>query len=129
MADVTVPRARHDGPLALPEEPKTETAAHADLALSRPLVLLWVTMVAALLAYLLFGTVRFGAGNWIGRRMPLREVWTRFLEYLTNQGTSPAVILAVTAAAGITAVGIGCALWLALGLRDFPSEQPVDDQG
>jgi hypothetical protein len=115
--------------MALPEEPTAETVARADLALPRALVLFWALMVAALLAYLAFGTVRLGAGNWIGRRMPLREVWTRFLEYLTNQGASPGIVLAVTAAAGLSLVGAGCVLWLAFGLRDSPSEQAVDDEG
>jgi hypothetical protein len=87
-------------------------------AMPRPLAVLWAGMVIALIAFLAFGSLRIGAGNWIGRRMPVRNVWSRFLEYLTDQGASPALVTVVVAAAAVTLVTAAYLLWLSFSLED-----------
>jgi hypothetical protein len=84
-------------------------------------------MVMALLGFLALGSVRIGAGNWIGRRMPIRDIWSRFLEYLADQGASPVLVVAVTAALAVAAVATGFTLWLALALRDADSSFSADE--
>jgi hypothetical protein len=84
-------------------------------------------MVGGLAAFLAVGSLRIGAGNWIGLRLPVRQIWARFLGYLADQGASPALVMAVVAAAAITLLGAAWALWLALALRDATPETPMDD--
>lgn len=84
-------------------------------------------MIAAAVAFLVLGSLRIGAGNWIGRWMPVREIWTRFLGYLAEQGASATLVMAVAIAAGGALVAAGIALWLALGLRDAPAVPPADE--
>jgi hypothetical protein len=84
-------------------------------------------MVVALAAFLVFGSLRIGAGNWIGRRMPVHEVWTRFLGYLADQGASAPLVMAVVAAAAATLIVAACHLWLAFSLQDERPQAPVDD--
>jgi hypothetical protein len=121
------PRARREEPFVLAPDPSAAAQRQGWPALARPLIALWAVMIAGLVAFLVFGSVRIGAGFWIGRRMSIRDIWSRFLVYLADQGASPAIVVAVTAAAAVTAVGVGFALWLALGLEDAPTESPPDD--
>jgi hypothetical protein len=96
-------------------------------ALSRPLVVLWAGIVVAIAAFLAFGSVRIGAGNWIGLRLPVREVWSRFIDFLVGEVASPALVLVVSAVAAISLIGAGCVLWLAFSLKDAPREPAPDD--
>lgn len=96
-------------------------------ALSRPLVILWVGMVAAIVVFVALGSLRIGAGNWIGRRMPIREIWSRFIGYLADEGASAMIVLGVTLAAAITLIGAAYALWLAFALKDAPVASLPDD--
>jgi len=84
-------------------------------------------MVLVIAGFILLGSLRVGAGNWIGRRMLVRETWSRFLGYLTDQGASTALVVAVTAAAVVALIAAAVGLGLALGLRDGPGESPADD--
>jgi hypothetical protein len=89
-------------------------------------MIVWAGSVLATVGFLAFGTLRIGAGNWIGRRMPVRVVWSRFLDFLTDLGASGPLIFLVTAAAVATLVVAAIALWLALGLRDAQPTPPAD---
>lgn len=129
MADTTLPRPRQDDPL-----PRSAPEAVAPLPeaarLRSPrawLVVLWGAIIVGLAGFLIFGTVRIGVGHWMGRRMPVREIWSRFLGYLSDQGAQPIVVGAVVAAAAMTLVGAGYALWLAFALTDAPVETPLDE--
>lgn len=102
-------------------------AARSVPALPRPLAVLWAGVVLAIVAFLVLGSLRIGAGNWIGRQMPVRDIWMRFLGYLTDQGASAALVMAVAVAAGAALVAAGIALWLALALRDAPAMPPADE--
>ena len=90
------------------------------------LVVLWAGSVLATVAFLATGVLRIGAGNWIGRRMPVRVIWSRFLEFLADLGASGPLIFLVAAAAVAALILSAVALWLALGIRDAPPEPVVD---
>jgi hypothetical protein len=126
VADVTVARAQREELLTLPAEPPAERVARPFPTLPRSLVILWAGLVLATGGFLVTGRLRIGAGNWIGRRMPAREIWSRFLDFLTDHGASGPLILIVTAAAIATLVIAALAFWLALALRDAPPESAAD---
>ena len=126
MADVTVARAQREKMPTLPTEAPAEPVARSFPALPRLLMVLWAGSILATVGFLAFGTLRIGAGNWIGRRMPVRVIWSRFLEFLTVLGATGPLIFLVAAAAIAALVLSAVALWLALGLRDAPRE-PVAD--
>jgi hypothetical protein len=126
VADITVARAQREETRTLPAEAPAEPVARSFPALPRLLMVLWAGSVLATVGFLAFGTLRIGAGNWIGRRMPVRVIWSRFLEFLTDLGASGPLIFLVAAAAIAALVLSAGALWLALGLRDAPRE-PVAD--
>jgi hypothetical protein len=89
-------------------------------------VILWAALVLVTAGFLVIGRLRIGAGNWIGRRLPAREVWSRFLDFLTEHGASGPLILLVTTAAIVALVIAAFALWLALALQDDPSTNRAD---
>ena len=126
MADVTVARAQREELRPLPAEAPATTAARPLPALPRSLMILWAGMVLATAGFLVTGRLRIGAGNWIGRRMPAREVWSRYVDFLTDHGASGALVFVVTAAAIATLVIAAIAFWLALALRDAPPESAAD---
>jgi hypothetical protein len=126
VADVTVARAQREEMLTLPVEAPAERVARPFPALPRSLMILWAGLVLTTGGFLAIGRLRIGAGNWIGRRMPAREIWSRFLDFLTDHGASGPLILIVTAAAIATLVIAALAFWLALALRDAPPESAAD---
>jgi len=121
-----VARAQREETRTLPAEAPSEPVARAFPALPRLLMVLWAGSVVATVGFLVFGTLRIGAGNWIGRRMPIRLIWSRFLGFLTDLGASGPLIFLVAAAAVASLVIAAVALWLALGLHNAPSEPAAD---
>ena len=107
-------------------ERPAQAAARSFPVLPRSLMILWAGIVLVTGGFLVTGTVRIGAGNWIGRRMPVREIWSRFLSFLTDLGASGPLILLVTAAAIVSLLVAALAFWLALALRDTPPESAAD---
>src|SRR5919107_3000915 len=81
VADVTVARAQREEMLTLPAEAPAERVARPFPALPRSLMILWAGLVLATGGFLVIGRLRIGAGNWIGRRMPAREIWSRFVAF------------------------------------------------
>jgi hypothetical protein len=126
VADVTVARAHREEMLTLPAEAPAERVARPFPALPRSLMILWAGLVLATGGFLAIGRLRIGAGNWIGRRMPAREIWSRFLDFLTDHSASGPLILIVTAAAIAALIIAALAFWLALALRDAPPESVTD---
>lgn len=126
MADVTVDRAQREEMLTLPAETPANEVARPFPALPRSLMILWAGLVLATGGFLVTGRLRIGAGNWIGRRMPAREVWSRYLDFLTDHGASGSLIPIVTAAAILALVIAALAFWLALALRDAPPDSAAD---
>jgi hypothetical protein len=126
VADVTVARGQREDMRTLPAEAPADPTARPFPALPRLLVILWVGSVLATVGFLAFGTLRIGAGNWIGRRMSIHVVWSRYLDFLTGLG-APGPLIYIVAAAAIAALVLSAvALWLALSLRDAPSERVAD---
>jgi hypothetical protein len=126
VADVSVARAQREEMLPLAAERPAKAAARSFPVLPRSLMILWAGLVLATGGFLMTGTLRIGAGNWIGRRMPVREIWSRFVGFLTEHGASGLLILFVTAAAILALLVAALALWLALALRDAPPESAAD---
>jgi bacteriorhodopsin len=102
-------------------------AAARRAAAPDPLFLLWSAIVAGLVVFLALGVVRVEAGGWFGRRMSVRQVWARFLEYLADLGAHPLVVVAIAAAAGMTLLGAAYVLWLSFSLRDAPPRAVPDE--
>jgi hypothetical protein len=127
VVEVTVDRAQRDDVLERPSEVPAEGIVSTFSLLSRPLVVLWGGLVLGIVAYLAFGSLRIGAGNRIGRRMPVREIWSNFSAYLAVQGASAALVATVMAAAAIALISAVIALWLAFGLRDAYPHLPDDE--
>jgi hypothetical protein len=128
VADATVPRSRPDT-LPLATESPRIAAVRAVPSLPISLTILWAAIVVGVALFLTFGSVRVGAGNWINRRFAVSEIWSRFLSYLAKEGASPALVLAVAAAALLTLLGAALLLWLAFGLRDELPPPPTDASG
>ena len=126
MADVSIARAQREEMRRLSTEAPAELVARSFPALPRSLVILWAGSVVAAAGFLATGTLRIGAGNWIGRRMPVHVIWSRFLEFLSDLGASGPLIFLVAATAIAALVLSAVTLWLALGLRDVPPEPVVD---
>ncbi|MCC2629657.1 MAG: hypothetical protein K0S14_3307 [Thermomicrobiales bacterium] len=126
MADVTVARAQREEMVRLPAEAPAGEVARLFPALPRSLIVLWAGLVVATGGFLVTGRLRIGAGNWIGRRMPAREIWSRFLDFLADHGASGPLIPIVTAAAIASLLIAALAFWLALALRDAPPESAAD---
>ena len=126
MADVTVARTQREELLTLPAEAPAERGARPFPALPRSLMILWAGLVLVTGGFLVAAKLRIGAGHWIGRRLPAREVWSRFLGFLTDHGATGPLILIVSAAAIAALVIAAVALWLALALRDTPPESATD---
>ena len=110
----------------MPAEAPAQAVPRSLPALSRSLMILWAGLVLMTGGFLVTGRLRIGAGNWIGRRMPVREIWSRFVDFLVDHGASGSMVLLVTAAAILALLVAALALWLALALRDAPPESAAD---
>src|SRR5215212_3818105 len=110
----------------LPTEAPAEPVSRSFPVLPRSLMILWAGIVLATAGFLVAGTLRIGSGNRIGRRMPVREIWSRFHGFLTNLAAPGPLIPLVTALAITTLVLAAVALWLALSLRDARSDSVAD---
>ena len=122
MADVTVARPQRDDVLTGQAEAPKSAEAPSFPSLPWPLIVLWAGFVVGTLAFLLFGSLLIGAGNRLGRRVPVRQIWSQFLGYLVDHGATPAIVVAVSAAAGLAFIAAGIALWFAFSLKDQQPE-------
>ena len=110
------------------EDPVPAVSTRVSAVVPRPLSLLWAGIVVAIIAFLVLGTVRIGAGNWIGLRLPVRRIWARFTTYLVEEGASGAMVVGVAAAALLALLGSAVVLWLAFALRDHPDDREPGDR-
>ena len=127
MAEVTVARPQRDDALARPEGMSKADVVRSFPRISRPLVFLWAVLVLGAAAFLIFGSLRIGAGSRIGRRMPVREIWSRFLGYLADHGASSALLIGASGAAVVALIAAAIALWLAFALEDKHPDPPADE--
>ena len=127
MTEVTVEQARSETTRPPANDAAAQAAQSAISTLPSWRAALWLGITLVAVALIAFGSIEIGAGAWIGRRLPVREIWSRFNRFLVDQGASPAVIVAVSAAAALALVAAGYALWLALTLEDRVSDATGDD--
>jgi hypothetical protein len=126
VAEVTVARAQREESLTIPPEAPVGPVPQLVPALPRSLMILWAAFVVATAGFLITGRLRIGAGHMIGRRMPAREIWSRFFAFLTDHGASASLVLFVTATAIVALVFAAVAFWLALALQDAPPRSATD---
>lgn len=127
MAEVTVGSSPREDALDRAAPPAVAPATRTAPVLVRVLAILWAVLVAASVVFFAVGSVRIGAGNWIGRTMDVREIWSRFVSYLVREGASSMMVAAVTAAAAISLISGAVLLWLAFGVKDAPAGPAPDD--
>ncbi|MCA9878672.1 MAG: hypothetical protein KC442_12850, partial [Thermomicrobiales bacterium] len=89
-----------------------------------PLAVGWLVSTVGLASFILVGSVRIGAGHWLGQRLRVRVVWVRFLDYLADQGAGPVMVGLVAVAAVVALLGSLALVWFVLGLRDAEPEAP-----
>lgn len=114
------------------DEPSATSAAslradHPARGLRLPLVLAagWLLFTVGLAWFIFAGSVRVGAGHWLGQRLRVRIIWSRFLDYLADHGASPPATSLVALAAISALLGSLALLWWALGQRHDETEPPV----
>ncbi len=96
-------------------------------ALRRPLALAagWLLFTVGLAWFISAGSVRVGAGHWLGQRLRVRVIWDRFLDFLADRGANSLMVGLVVLAAVMTLLGSLALLWWVLGQRSGDSESPV----
>lgn len=92
------------------------------LRLPLALALGWLVFVIGLGWFLYAGMVRVGAGHWLGQRLRVRIIWSRFLNWLPDHGASPLLVGLVASAAVLALVGGVALVWLAMSMR---TESPL----
>jgi hypothetical protein len=127
VADATVPQQRHEESLVLRDERDGAQALPIPSRIPWLRTLVWAALVTLLGAFLVFGSVRVGAGNWNGRRMRVTIIWERFLQYLGDQGFSAPITALVILSLATAIAGSVWLLWLAFGLRDAAAPAATDD--
>ena len=127
MAEATVNSVRREPERSSVELTATRSLAGWVPALSRGRVLLWLGFVIGTVAFLALGSIQIGAGDWFDQRLHVRDIWSRFLRYLVDQGATPGIIFVVSAGAVITLIGAAYALWLALAVKDQGAGLTSDD--
>lgn len=102
-------------------------AAGSGRVIRRPLVLAagWLLFTVGLAWFIYAGSVRVGAGHWTGQRLRVRVIWSRFLDFLADQGANSLVAGLVILMAVLTLLGSLALLWWALGNDDGDLETPV----
>lgn len=93
----------------------------------RPLALAagWLLTTVGLIWFIYAGSVRVGAGHWLGQRLRVRVIWSRFLDFLADHGAN-ALMVGLVALMAVTALLGGLALlWWVLGLRAGDAEPTV----
>ncbi len=93
----------------------------------RPLTLVagWLVLAIGLSWFVFAGSVRVGAGHWLGQRLRARVIWSRFLDFLADHGFSPPFVGLVGLMAVVTLVGGLALVWWVLGLREGEPESPA----
>lgn len=85
----------------------------------------WLVFTVGLAWFIYAGRVRVGAGHWLGQRLRVRVIWSRFLDFLADHGANSLMVGLVALAAVLTLLGSLALLWWVLGLREDDPEPPV----
>ena len=118
MAEATAPGTRSDDAIVLPMETTVQSASPALLGQKRLRFVIWAGFALFIVGFLSLGTVRVGAGNWIGRRMSVVRIWQYFVDFLADKSAAAPMIAGVAVVALFAVLGAIYLLWLAFGLRD-----------
>jgi hypothetical protein len=96
-------------------------------ALRRPLTLAagWLLFTVALVWFIYAGSVRVGAGHWLGQRLRVRIIWSRFLDFLADHGANSLMVGIVALMVVMTLLGSLALLWWVLAQRAGDAEPPV----
>ena len=85
----------------------------------------WLLFTVGLAWFILAGSVRVGAGHWLGQRLRVRLIWTRFLDFLADHGANPVLVGLVSLTAVTTLLGSLALLWWVMGQRNAEAEPTV----
>lgn len=85
----------------------------------------WLVFALGLAWFVYAGSVRVGAGHWLGQRLRVRVIWARFLDFLADHGANPLMIGLVVLTALLTLLGSLVLLWWVLAQRNSDPEPPV----
>ncbi|MDQ2652975.1 MAG: hypothetical protein M3Z20_08010 [Chloroflexota bacterium] len=96
-------------------------------AFRRPLTLAagWLLFTVGLAWFIYAASVRVGAGHWLGQRLRVRVIWSRFLDFLADHGANSLMVGLVVLMAVMTLLGSLALLWWVLGQRAGDAEPPV----
>ena len=85
----------------------------------------WLLFTVGLTWFIYAGSVRVGAGHWLGQRLRVRVIWSRFLDFLADHGANALMVGLVVLMAVTTLLGSLALLWWVLGKRAGDAEPPV----
>jgi hypothetical protein len=85
----------------------------------------WLLFTIGLAVFLYAGIVRVGAGHWLGQRLRVRVIWSRFLGFLADHGANSVMVALVVFTAVLTLLGSLALLWWVMGQRNGESEPPA----
>ena len=124
MIEATTARATEDSRVSPPASLRAE---HSLRGLRRPLTLTagWLLFTIGLAWFIYAGSVRVGAGHWLGQRLRVRVIWSRFLNFLPDHGANALMVGLVAFMAVVTLLGSLTLLWWVLGLRAGATDPPV----
>ena len=92
-------------------------------------IVAWSLFSAGLVWFIYAGSVRVGAGHWLGQRLRVRVIWNRFLDFLADHGANTVTVTMVVLMALLTLLGSLVLLWWVLGLRNGDDGPPVTPDG
>lgn len=110
--------------MAQPEPLRTDRPARV-LQRSLGSIAGWVAFTVGLAWFIYAGSVRVGAGHWLGQRLRVQVIWSRFLGFLADHGANSVVVGMVVLMAVLTLLGSLFLLWWALGQRNGEAEPPM----
>lgn len=94
--------------------------------LGRPITLAvgWLAFVIGLGWFIAAGSVHVGAGHWLGQRLRVRVIWSRFVDYLGDHGATSLTVGLVLLTTLLTLLGSLVLLWWVIGRDNGDSEPP-----
>lgn len=124
MIDATATPASESSPAAQPEPVRVDRPARV-LQRSLGSIASWVAFTVGMAWFIYAGSVRVGAGHWLGQRLRVQVIWSRFLGFLADHGANSVMVGLVVLMAILTLLGSLVLLWWVLGQRNDEAEPPV----
>lgn len=124
MIDATATSASESSPVAQPEPVRVDRSERL-LKRSVGSIAGWIAFTGGLVWFIYAGSVRVGAGHWLGQRLRVQVIWNRFLGFLADHGANAFMVGLVVLMAVLTLLGCLVLLWWVLGQRNCDTEPPV----